>query len=492
MEKITSRPTLQSRSMPIGCAAAVVVLWMSLACNLLTPSSSPTDQAGTANGLTPTPAAPSDLSPTAPVAETSAAPVVLDASSLLGEPDPSANPHPLTILEQWFGVDRVWNTRLDFAMVVKNPNEDWGYPFVPFTVTLYDKAGNRLADPIDEDLGMILPGQTVAFYNEFGIPEKAEVGKVDVQFRQSTPNKSGAQGFPLRIDKMKLVQKGDDLSATGIINNSLDKDIDFLGVEALGYDETGKLGNGGGGVPINFIPGNGQVAVEVRLGGKEKPARVERIPKLMMGSQFEPPSDEVKDIHINGVGVSFGTANSANYTAVFENTSQAHFYKDLVYTFAIYAEDGSVLAAGSGNPQYLFPKGQIAVHGSMTVPADARVARADIQFNYYEPTGLINTNDKTLKLKANPLSASPDVAITEDDYYYDFSGTISNSLDEAIDGADVVTVAYDDQNKIIGSGFAYANVPARGNAEVKISLMKTLAKPARVVLFPSLPGNWGG
>ena len=52
-------------------------------------------------------------------------------------------------------------------------------------------------------------------------------------------------------------------------------------------------------------------------------------------------------------------------------------------------------------------------------------------------------------------------------------------------------VSYDDQGKIIGSASAYVDLPANGSADVKLDMMKTPSKPARVVLFPSLPGNWG-
>jgi hypothetical protein len=280
------------------------------------------------------------------------------------------------------------------------------------------------------------------------------------------------------------------MAITGIIKNSLKNDIFVIYAEALAFDKSGKLICGGGGIPIGFVPGNGQAAVEVRLETMETPARVDLIPRLESYGLLEPPSDEMKDIHIAGLGVRLGSANSAEYTAIFENTSKK-VYMALDYRFAVYAEDGSVIAVGTGEAYTLFPHDRIAVLGSMYLPPDARVARADVQFNYYEGADQTYGDDRALKLTANPLSASPDVTVTEDEFYYSFTGSISNNLLQDIQGAEVVGVAYDDQGKIIGSNRAYVDVPARGSAEVQLSLMKTPARPARVVLFPALPGNWG-
>ncbi len=496
MAQTPAHPPFHPRPRWFACAAAIALLAANLACAVLTPAKTATQERvpnpeGMATDDTSA-IAPEEQFPTAPADDTSATPEVVWADSLfLGEEDPGTSPQPLEIVSQWAGPNRDWDDRAGFAMLVKNPNADLGFQFASFTLTVHDKAGNSLGEPIEADLDMVMPGQTVAFFQQFDNPDKSEIGSVDVQFKPETPRKAGAQAFPLSVDQVRLVEKGDSLAVTGFVKNASEKDLDFVTLYAVGYDESGKLVNGGGGYAIDFVPGNGQVAVDIRLNGKEKPARVDLFPGLISTSPVEPPSDELKDIHIAGVGVRLGSNNSAEYTAIFENTNPDKLYLLVQYNFAITAEDGSVLAAWSGSTQYLFPGDKVAIIGTMTVPGDAKVARADVQFNYPESVERDSPNDRTLQLKANPLSASPEVTTSEDDYYYHFTGTISNALDEAVENAEVIAVAYDDQNKIIGSARGNVDLPANGQAQVKVDLMKTPVKPARVVLFPMLPGNWG-
>lgn len=475
-----------------GCLI-LMALCLSFACNLLGAALNPTNPADTphSNEILPTETGTNNPSITPNALDaTLEAQAARQASSLLGKPDPSANPKPLTIVDQWFGVNpRSGN--LEFIFIVTNPNPDWGISSAPFTVNIYDKTGKSLTQPWNEELGPLFPGQTVAFHQIYSVPENSEVGKVEVQMGKLVANQPGSQSFPLSVDQVKLVTYGDTMSVTGIIKNTLKDDIAWIEAEALAFDASGKLIGGGTFTRIHFVPGNGQVAVAQRLTTDEKPARAELIPRLSSMSEIELPSDEIKDIHIAGIGVRLGSANMADYTAIFENKSQKKVYLGLEYSFAVYAEDGGVIAAFDGEIDTIFPNDRIAVLGSIELPAEARVARADVQFNYPE-NYQVNPDNKALKLTANPLTAPPEVTITQDDYYYTFSGTVFNSLDQEVKGVDVVGVAYDDQGKIIGSARTYVDVlPAKSSAKVEIKLMKTPARPVRVILFPSLPANWG-
>lgn len=487
----------QYQSLRIRCSLVAMVLCISLACNILGVGTTPTHPAATShsNEIIPTEIGTNNPSITPNALDaTLEAQAARQASSLLGKPDPSATPKPLIIVDQWFGVNP-GSGSLNFIFIVTNPNPDWGISSAPFTVNIYDKTGKILIQPFNEELGPLFPGQTVAICNSnsYSLPENSEVGKVEVQIGKLVANQPGAQSFPLSADQVKLVTYADTMSVTGIIKNTLQSDIAWIDAVALAFDASGKLIGGGTFARISFVPGNGQVAVAQRLTTDEKPARVELIPRLSSTSEIELPSDEIKDIHIAGIGVRLGKASMADCTAIFENKSQNKVYLALEYSFALYAEDGSVITAFDGDIDTIFPNDQIAVSFSMELPADARVARADVQFNYPENYYYqVDPNNKALKLRANPLTASPEVTITVDDYYYTFNGTVSNSLDQEVKGVEVVGVAYDDQGKIIGSGSAYVAVlPAQSSVKVKIVLKKTPAKPARVILFPSLPAYWG-
>ena len=478
----------------MGYWLAVVSLWVILACSPSSTAAGPTPRPGADNSSVTSPTKGETTNPAVPMAmdATLSALTKISAASLLGKVDPSAAPQPLILADQHFYQDPGGLDQAFLTIIVKNPNQDWGFSSVPFTVAIYDKVGNSLIQPINEDLGPLFPGQTAAFRNPYHLSEKSEVGKIDVQLGKPTANQPGKQNLPLSVDRVKLVEHSDYRAVTGIIKNSLKDDIHLINAEALAYDANGKLISAGGGIPIDFIPGNGQIAVEVRLETSEKPARLDLMPRLVGYSQIEPLSDEVKDIHITGIGVRLGPANTADYTAIFENRSQKQLYSGLEYRFAVYAEDGSVIAAQGSTANILFPNDRLAVLGTMQLPGDARVARADVQFNYPETAAQEQSDNKALKLTANPLTASPDATIsadTENEYYNNIVGTISNSLDQDIKGATVIVVAYDDQGKIISSTRQYIDISAKGSAELKASMDKTPTKPVRVVLFPSWDGE---
>jgi len=423
-----------------------------------------------------------------PLDQTLEADAARQVTTFLGDADPAANPKPLIIGDQWFSVEPRSDNRLLFTFIVTNPNSDWGFKSIPFSVSYSDKSGKKLEIPFNENLGPLFPGQTVAFSNGYSIPENFEVDKVEIQMGKLEANKPGEQPFPLSVDLVKLVTYDDRKLVTGIIKNSYKNDIHWIETGVLAYDANNKLIGAGDGVNyVTFVPGNGQIAATFSLKTDEQPARVEIIPRFSIGSQIEQPSDETKDIQISGFGVRVGRANSVEYTAIFENNNPKKVYPYLEYSFAIYAEDGSVVAAINNSYRSLFPKDRVAVMGSFTLPADTRVARADVQFNYPENYDG-DPNSMAFKLTANPLTASPKVIITEDKNYYTFSGTVSNSMDSEISGVEVIAVAFDSQEKIIGSAISYIDtLPPKGSAKVEVKLRKPSDKPAKVILYPKLP-----
>jgi hypothetical protein len=171
-----------------------------------------------------------------------------------------------------------------FGFIAENPSSDTAFESTPYQAALLDAEGNVLA--VDEGyIELLLPGQKLGVADSMYVPEGTTPAKLTVALLARKPQKTE----PLPAFTTENVSfKPDDYSpkATGIIKSPYNKDVKNLRVSALAYDDTGNI-IGGGFTFVDFVPANGQAAVDVSITASGTPARVELHPTLSGLSSFE-------------------------------------------------------------------------------------------------------------------------------------------------------------------------------------------------------------
>ncbi len=125
----------------------------------------------------------------------------------------------------------------------------------------------------------------------------------------------------------------------------------------------------------------------------------------------------------------------------------------------------------------IFPSQMSAQSASLSLPKGAKVAKVEVQIDSGEP--------KSFDVSESPFGVEG-TAFVPGSYSSKISGTVTNSLNQKIETVEVVAVAYNDKDEIIGGGFTYVDfVPASGKVAVSVNVNVT-GKPAKVELYPQL------
>lgn len=179
---------------------------------------------------------------------------------------PTPVPAQLRILEQGFGQGLA---QMSYAFVVSNPNPDLLAQSVRYQVAVYDADGVVLATDTDT-IAQIGPGQDLGIAQELRMDSNLAVARVEVllrpgQFVRSPPIETLTVSNPAFV-------AGDPPNLTGIINNTLGRDLIDVTVFGIAYDDQGIIGGGNSVVP--FIPAQGQAAVSVPVETRLNTTRV--------------------------------------------------------------------------------------------------------------------------------------------------------------------------------------------------------------------------
>jgi hypothetical protein len=175
------------------------------------------------------------------------------------EPLPTRVPTPvpaqLRLIDQGFGQDE---TQMSYAFIVTNPNPELLAQAVRYQVAAYDANGVVLATDTDT-IAQIGPGQNAGVAEVLTLAPNLVVARIEVllrpgQFVRSPPLQT------LTVTNGAFVV-GDPPNATGLIQNSFDRDLIDVTVIGIVYDDAGIIGGGSNVVP--FIPAQGQAPVSV-------------------------------------------------------------------------------------------------------------------------------------------------------------------------------------------------------------------------------------
>jgi hypothetical protein len=204
----------------------------------------------------------------------------LSGLSSFAQPADGSTPK-LAVASSGFGGER---NSYGFGFVVQNPSADSAFESSEYQAALYDAEGNVLS--VDEGyIELLLPGQTLGVANSMYVPEGTTPAKLSVSLLAGNPKKT--EPLPTFTTENVTFQADSFLpKVTGVIKNPYKSDVKNLRVSALAYDDAGNI-IGGGFTFVDFVPANGQAAVDVSVNVSGTPARMELHPVLSALSSFE-------------------------------------------------------------------------------------------------------------------------------------------------------------------------------------------------------------
>jgi hypothetical protein len=176
---------------------------------------------------------------------------------------------PITITAEGYGQD---DNQLGFGMLVKNPNSDLMLEGSQYQVAVYAEDGSVLG--VDEGyLGVQFPDSEVGLAGNIYLPDETTASKVVMQVLTGRSEKAKPQDSFTSEDAS--FEAGDYSSkVTGSVNNPFTKEVKSVRVNAITFDDAGKI-IGGGYTYADFIPAGGKSAVEVSVVTAGTPAKAE-------------------------------------------------------------------------------------------------------------------------------------------------------------------------------------------------------------------------
>ncbi len=204
----------------------------------------------------------------------------LSGLSSFGQPADASTAKPI-VAASGFGGER---TSIGFGFIAENPGAGVAFESTQYQAALYDADGFVLA--ADEGyVELLLPAQTLGVADSMFVPEGATPVKLVVSLLAGKAKKSEAL---LTFTTENVSFKPDTYSpkVTGIVKSPYGKDVKNLRVSALAFNDAGNI-IGGGFTFVDFVPANGQAAVDVSVNLAGTPAHVELHPVLSGLSSFE-------------------------------------------------------------------------------------------------------------------------------------------------------------------------------------------------------------
>ncbi|MEM8534903.1 MAG: hypothetical protein AAGF95_28950, partial [Chloroflexota bacterium] len=147
-----------------------------------------------------------------------------------------------------------------------------------YQVSVYD-ANDVVVGTDSGSVVTIGPGQQIGIAGSLFVnDETVEVDRIDVQFR-ATDRMIFEEEFVFTAENVNYMPDDISPSVSGVVSSSYEQDFGNLVVFAIAYDEADEI-IGGGYNFLDFIPAQGQSAIDVSITAAGDPARVELYPLL--------------------------------------------------------------------------------------------------------------------------------------------------------------------------------------------------------------------
>ena len=159
-----------------------------------------------------------------------------------------------------------------YGFLAENTNETFAVKDSEYRMTTFDDRGDVIA--VDEGyIKLLLPGQIFGIGGTFYVEEGEEADHVDLQLKSGNYQSSSHLSW-LVASNIEVSVDDSSTTVTGEILNPNEQALEDIWVTAVAYDEMGQI-VGGGFTWLDFIPANGESAVEVRVTSAGKPVSAE-------------------------------------------------------------------------------------------------------------------------------------------------------------------------------------------------------------------------
>jgi len=172
-----------------------------------------------------------------------------------------------------YGIQR---QTVSVGFLVQNTESNSAIESTRYIATAYDVDGYVLASSSGY-IDVIFPDQTIAGATDILLPSGKIAEKIEVLILPGSSEPVPSSGYPFSVENVSYIAGGYTSKATGLVKSTLSNDVDYVKVIAIAYDENGKI-IGGGFTYLDFIPANGESAVDVPITIGATPARIELYP----------------------------------------------------------------------------------------------------------------------------------------------------------------------------------------------------------------------
>lgn len=384
---------------------------------------------------------------------------------------PEDRAQTLETVKNGYGVD---GSTVGIGTIVKNTDTKNGVEGSLYRATVYNSQGDVVSTN-EGNINVILPGETLGFYDETFLPDNQDADQVIIQIMPGDSTPASFSGSIFTTDQVEFLPDRNFPKASGVLINGLSKDINDIRLSAIAYDKSDNI-IGGGFTYIDFLPGGGKTGVDVSLKTSGAPERLELYPTLSNLSALENANAPTSPIQLAAQGYAQDDTH-LGVAFLVTNSDKQNAFGGTQYQVAAYDDQGKVLSTDSGYIDTIFPGETTAGFSDLYLPDGTKVNKVVIQLNPGDPT--------PAPLETFPFSTDK-ASFSPDKYFPKATGIVNNETSTKITSVKVIAVAYDEAGSIIGGGYTYMDfVPAneQGAVEMSVVVSGTLAK---IELYPQL------
>lgn len=348
----------------------------------------------------------------------------------------------------------------------------------------YDANGSLLAE-WTHTIDYILPYETSAPVAERPlIPADATVERVEIELTAGKVVTSSLSELPFTVGTLNYLQGLSGDSITAIVNNDTDYTLVRLSVTALGMDEAGEIVSYGI-TELPFITSNDSSGVQVWLSGQEAPAQVKLYPSLTSSYSIKTDTGNPVKVIRQGYG-RISDFYHVGFQFMHGSTGRPMLLDYVNYTATAYDAAGNVLAWDSGYTTNVFPNRETAGYSYLDLSgAQAELDRIEVKAYGAYSSYAQGFYDESLVENGYPLSAEEVGFSSSDETHAKASGTIRNHWDMHFIEVEVIALAFDENDAIIGAGIeVFDDMPGGYQTPVTVNMIVS-GDPQRVELHPN-------